>query len=255
MQSTLVICALGDDDKNLEAALMMRQLFAGFSPQLNCPDIYAVVYDNQKAKNFPAVCSRQNADNSSPECKSREKETYFRQTQIQNYRGELYNISICGSMKSQYSIRNIRLFEDMERESLIYHIDWFWTINETETEKSFWGSVSVQNKAKSLENELNKYIHYEYYRRSSMAKALHKKSLKARGLYTPEKLNKVQGHDPANKACRCEICEARITEHMRWNAFMRVNGYRYGEARNDMAKIHPCLKAWNELPLEERVKD
>ena len=235
MQSTLVICALGDDDKNLKAALMMRQIFAGRSPESSlppdCPDIYAVVYDNQKAENFSG------------------------QAQITNYKEEPFHISICGSMKSQYNIQNIRLIEKMEQEALVYHIDWFWTINETEDEKNILGSTGAHGKAKNLEDELNKYIHYEYYRRSSLAKAVHKKSLEKRGLFTPETLRTVQEHDPNNNKCRCEICKARITEHMRWNAFMRVNGYRHGEKRNDMAKIHPCLKAWNKMPLEERVKD
>ena len=41
-------------------------------------------------------------------------------------------------------------------------------------------------------------------------------------------------------------------EHWRWNAYMRSEGFRYAEERNDMAKKHNCLVPFDKL--DENVK-
>lgn len=60
LQSSLIICSLGDDDKNLEAAMMMRRLFEGIRGErtrINTdpvpdyylrPKIFAIVFDDQR---------------------------------------------------------------------------------------------------------------------------------------------------------------------------------------------------------------
>ena len=46
--------------------------------------------------------------------------------------------------------------------------------------------------------------------------------------------------------CSCRRCNSmRLTEHARWNAYMRVNGYIYAAIRNDRAKCHNDIKPWN----------
>jgi hypothetical protein len=47
----------------------------------------------------------------------------------------------------------------------------------------------------------------------------------------------------------------RVLEHRRWNAYMRTEGYVYAETRNNLAKTHPCLVKFDELPLKEQEKD
>lgn len=52
-----------------------------------------------------------------------------------------------------------------------------------------------------------------------------------------------------------QLWEMRKLEHRGWNAYMRSEGYRYGEKRNDLAKLHHCLVPFDALPLAEQVKD
>ena len=37
---------------------------------------------------------------------------------------------------------------------------------------------------------------------------------------------------------------------MRWCAYMQAAGYRYGDKRNDMAKVHSLLVDWERLKKE-----
>lgn len=76
---------------------------------------------------------------------------------------------------------------------------------------------------------------FEYFRRSSMASSIHKK-------YRDEFL-----HDAAASA---------MVEHRRWCAYMRsTEGYRYGITRDDLAKRHPSLTAYDNLTKVEQAKD
>lgn len=233
--SDAVICSLGDDDASLKAAMMMRQLFVGKAvedgrqndPELySRPDIYAVIYDDMRA-------NRVNG-----------------QVELTNYKGLPYNIKAVGSMRDQFSYKQIEELEEAEKEAIVHHISWIFTRIEGEDASSWTNSTEYENVAR-LRNELNNYIHYEYFRRSSLAKAIHKGMQKD---HIPDP-GSMADHDRRDPNCRCGLCCSRITEHMRWNAYMRVNGYRCGTKRNDMAKIHRDLKPWNELPEVERLKD
>ena len=44
-------------------------------------------------------------------------------------------------------------------------------------------------------------------------------------------------------------------EHIRWCAYMRTEGFRYSENRNDLAKLHPCLIPWNDLSENMKQRD
>ena len=157
---------------------------------------------------------------------------------MKNYKSKPYHIETVGSMRSQCSYGEITRLENIEKAALVHHI--YWTLISTES-----GTV----KETKLREDLEGYIHFEYYRQSSLAKAMHKEMLKKRNLYT----NNTNHIDDAQ--CRCALCQSRITEHMRWNVYMRVNGYRYGKKKNEMAKIHQDLHSWMDLPKEERMKD
>ena len=59
-----------------------------------------------------------------------------------------------------------------------------------------------------------------------------------------------------SKECRCDNCVRRMrSEHMRWNAYMRVYGYSFGEQRADRAMLHNDLQAWAKLSKKEQEKD
>ena len=47
----------------------------------------------------------------------------------------------------------------------------------------------------------------------------------------------------------------KITEHMRRNAFMRINGFCYSATRSDRALLHDNLVPWQDLPDPEKFKD
>ena len=44
-------------------------------------------------------------------------------------------------------------------------------------------------------------------------------------------------------------------EHNRWCLEQSIQGWRYGEKRDDKYKIHPLLTDWKKLPVKERKKD
>lgn len=116
------------------------------------------------------------------------------------------------------------------------------------------GKIEKDQIRDKLKSDLSNYIYFEYYRQSSLAKATHKEMLRQRKMYIWKDTQDGAAHTDAPQ-CRCALCRARITEHMRWNAYMRVNGYRYGKNKNEMAKIHQDLRPWMELPEQARIKD
>jgi hypothetical protein len=44
-------------------------------------------------------------------------------------------------------------------------------------------------------------------------------------------------------------------EHERWLRREVKTGWRYGDPRDDARRLHPCIRAWEELPEDQRVKD
>ena len=44
-------------------------------------------------------------------------------------------------------------------------------------------------------------------------------------------------------------------EHKRWCREQKIQGWKFGEIRNDNEKVHPNLVSWKNLPEEERNKD
>lgn len=81
---------------------------------------------------------------------------------------------------------------------------------------------------------------YEYNYQSSTARAIH---LKARSNLSGQAANR-----------------SGITEHKRWNAYMRSLGYTYSgsgdpSSRNDLAKLHNDLIPYDQLSASEKLKD
>jgi hypothetical protein len=59
---------------------------------------------------------------------------------------------------------------------------------------------------------------------------------------------RIKSSDP-----RAELLARR--EHERWVARKVKTGWRYGDPRDDVRKLHPCIVPWEDLAEEERVKD
>jgi len=43
--------------------------------------------------------------------------------------------------------------------------------------------------------------------------------------------------------------------HISWAKQKLQEGWQYGEVKDPVARTHPCLKAFNELPVEQQAKD
>ncbi len=140
-------------------------------------------------------------------------------TGITNHSKQAYNINFVGDIKASYSEKVI-LDSDVEEVALKRHMKWG-------KEEDFWK--------------------YEYNYRSSVASAIHHKMKVLCGI--PGADQKPEERDEKDRLA------LRILEHRRWNAYMRTEGYSYGEERNNLAKTHHCLVEYEELSEEEQVKD
>lgn len=97
---TYVLVALGDDEKNISAAVKLRQLFLRSGMQ---PAIAAVVYDTDKKNALLGV---------------------------ENFKGEEYGIDFIGDLETSYS-ENVILGSDLEKLALARHLKWG-------EERDFW---------------------------------------------------------------------------------------------------------------------
>jgi hypothetical protein len=91
----------------------------------------------------------------------------------------------------------------------------------------------------------------ENFRRANRAVADHAPILLAGVGYRMERT--ADGRTFAPDAALMETL-ARI-EHGRWVANRIDNGWRYGEVRDDRARLHPCLKPYDELSREVQLND
>lgn len=143
---------------------------------------------------------------------------------ISNFQGTKYDIHFIGGTDQLYSYDCI-IRSELEQLALKRHLLWG-------EEEDFW--------------------RYEYNHDSSVASALHKQV-------------KLMCHVPGAELPIAERTEEqremlRVTEHRRWNAYMRSIGYRYSgsrdkSTRNDLAKLHHDLVPYGVLSEADRAKD
>lgn len=144
-------------------------------------------------------------------------DTFNQNGGLKSIKGVDYNITFIGSMKERYALSFIEQNE-LEEEGLKYHLAWANTEKEVEEAKA-------------------SYEKYEYYRRSSVSKALHVYYRKQLGLMNISDL------------------EDKVLEHKRWNAYTRAEGYIYNAVKDDIAKTHPDLIPYDRLSEREKLKD
>ncbi|HEY5486518.1 MAG TPA: RyR domain-containing protein [Candidatus Limnocylindrales bacterium] len=57
--------------------------------------------------------------------------------------------------------------------------------------------------------------------------------------------------DPADP----RVEQLAIREHERWLSHKLKTGWQFGDVRDDVKRLHPCIGSWEELPEDERDKD
>lgn len=144
-------------------------------------------------------------------------DTFNQNGGLKSIKGVDYDITFIGSMKERYALSFIEQNE-LEEEGLKYHLAW-------------------ANTEKEVEEAKLTYEKYEYYRRSSVSKALHVYYRRQLGLMNISDL------------------EDKMLEHKRWNAYTRAEGYVYNAVKDDIAKTHPDLIPYDKLSEREKNKD
>lgn len=282
LKTKLVFVALGDDDRNIQASMHIRSLFdrlwiqSGKTPD-SLPFIYALVYDDQKVSNMDAekiqelhnhkgekylihflstlatqysydVIDRyrdQERDAFKYHLDWTRKETRLRTCYEDAVKGETHRADYAECQKFREAL------DKEQRELGLDAVAWgdeeFFSFKQPDDTVvlDYDGPINTEE----LENTAGQYVRYSYCRRSSIAKARHKEAM---GILT-------HSREKHPDICSCEDCnQTRITEHMRWNAYMRSLGYCYSTYTGDnkyRAKLHRDLLPWEKLPLRERYKD
>lgn len=196
-QISVAVTTLGEDELNMETAMMMSEVFRSqeLSNGWARPYIYTVVYSSIKSETMHS-------------------------NGLRSIKGDDYKINLIGSISSRYSLAVIEQIA-MEQAAVECHTKW------SETEASILADVASFNK-------------FEYYRNSSRAEAIYAQIRKNLGIALNE-----------NGVTLTQITEY---EHMRWNAYMRSEGFVYGKKKDYIAKTHPDLVSYWELSPEERKK-
>lgn len=217
---TGVYVTLGEDEMNIETAIRVRQALRRKNFLEKTP-IYAVVYDPTKVELMAegGLKTRSATEDLTPE------DSLIAGTKKINENGD-YNITLIGSLSECFSLKNIEQ-EELEKKAKELHLSWSQTAADKEAaEKSF--------------NQ------FEYNRKSSMMQAVYRDLREGCGLY------RMKEDTPEGKAHNDLL---RLYEHRRWNVYLRSEGYVRGTYKSHVAKTHPQLRPFNELPEEERKKD
>jgi len=211
------IC-MGNDDINIETAVRLRTIFRRLGRSNKEAEIYTTVYDS---------CHSENMAND-----------------ICTYTDEDYDIHFVGAIGDVYNYNELIAERsdidgkvvDLESLAFKYHIR--WTLCDTQK--------SIEDRKLAFYNNVKDYVFYEYFRRSSVAKACHKLLLSK--------------HYPALSAASLYDDDAteqsRATEHQRWCAYTVTLGYVGGDTRDHIGKIHPDLRAYDDLsPAKKQMDD
>ncbi|MBQ7121416.1 MAG: hypothetical protein IJO03_04045 [Clostridia bacterium] len=238
-RTTLAFVALGDDDKNIQAAVELRTLFdrvnktvaTASQPENELPAIYSIVYDEQKTENLAGAGSQGTAG------------------MLRTHKKQPYNIQFIGSLSSQYDYSSVYP-EELEKEAFDKcHMQWsYYSVDrEIETKEQEEGRKLTADekegmRAAARKEQIGFYENFEYFRLSSMSKAMHKRLIRKR---FDSEFGCEHG---GGYECDCDKCWARrANEHNRWNAYTRSIGYVYSNKKSDRAKTHTDLIPFDEL--------
>ena len=199
-----VYVTLGDDELNIETAMRLRTTFERSA-------IASGIEKRPIPKIYPVVYS---------EIKNK---IITQHNGLRTMKNEDYGITIVGSINSSYTLAALEQ-NKIEQAGLECHLKW-------------------ANSDDEKKGSINSYSKYEYYRRSSMAEAMHAYMRKELGLMP----------SLVDEATKQEIFKQ---EHCRWCAFVRSEGYVFNATvKSDLAKVHKSLRPYNALTDEVRMLD
>lgn len=246
--TNVAFVSLGDDDVNIEVSVYFRSLFDRVNNVIARKDIraedeavaiYSVVYDDHKSGILQGETQ---------------------QSELFNYKDIPYHVKFIGGLSSQFDYSNI-YNSNIEETAYATHVSWVEIEERIHTEllergvevDAGWFSYANEQTPVGVMKNKKKFAKYEYYRLSSIAKAMYKNEVEGNAaLYDLTKCLK-----NGEQSCECENCVRRKrSEHMRWNAYMRVNGFSYNaDGKNDRAMLHGNLCEWDLMPPLDKLKD
>ncbi len=145
---------------------------------------------------------------------------------VMNFKGQSYDIHMIGDLDHFYCVDTL-IDSELIEEGKLVHLRWG-------NEREFWK--------------------YEYNYRSSIAKAIHER------LRVKIKLDIPGLHKEWAERTAEEKLAIGLIEHVRWNAYMRTEGYQYSgsqneSSRNDLGKVHHNLVSVTKLSDDDLRKD
>lgn len=148
---------------------------------------------------------------------------------FRDFKGNDYDIRFMGDIRAAYSY-DVIVKSELEEEAKKRHLKW----------------VEKSSEEKKRE-ETKRFYQYEYFRKSSISSVIRSKARREMKVPGMDKL-------PKDRTEEEKLAIQRV-EHAGWNAYMRSEGYCYGEKRDDLAKLHPLLVPFDWLPETEKLKD
>lgn len=228
--ATYIFVCLGSDEENLATASRIRSLCEGVSyvGSPRKPDIETVIYDSNIRDSMGIMWGGEKI--------ASDKDYHGG---VSNFSDQPYALHMIGDLDHFYSVETL-IDSDLVARGEEVNLRWLKEDKEKEVDP------------KQLEIERNKFYNFEYNYRSSIAKAIHEKLRKdmsdQMGIEFPDT------NMPREEILKDQdLClEIGRMEHVRWNAYMRTEGYSYGPQKNHLAKTHNCLVSVDELMETEQ---
>lgn len=162
------------------------------------------------------------------------------------------NIRLFGSTETMFS-DTVLFNSELEKLSLAVHL-------------VYWGALDKPHDSDAYKSACRDFETNEYNRRSSMATALHiLYKLRGCGILAADESQltneKADAFEKLLSQDGGEMLEALAqSEHLRWNAFLRSEGYRGASVetmkqyavkvknqKESIARLHPCITDWDNL--------
>lgn len=167
------------------------------------------------------------------------KKRFIQKGKLKDYKKNVYNLDYMYQQWDYDSIYN----SELEMAALDEHLKWDMKPKfNPQIEK-----MSEKERAELQKDKTEDFYKYDYFYRSSIARVIRVKlraQMNVKGARKPLKDRDVE-----------ERRLIREIEHRGWNAYMRTEGYSYGEKKDEILKLHSDLVPFYKLPPDEQEKD